>query len=190
MSDFLRRRGPGLLAILILLFAFVGFMFSRGGLDIREPEYPSLNPHNNQASGTVREVYDGDTIKVQLNRGKDVVIRILGMDCPESKENNKCHEDEQRGWLSCEEQIPLGKRARTIASQLLLGDTVTLQSGTDQGFKSDAYGRGLAYVEMSDGTDFGLEMLRRGQCRDFSHAFPHPRMGEYRKANQPIKPLN
>jgi len=173
----------------ILLFGFVGFMFSRGGLEIQSPESPGLSPEKNQAVGTVEEVYDGDTIKVRLDGGTAVIIRILGIDCPESKENGKCHQDEERGWLSCEEQIPLGQRAGNIARKLLLGDTVTLRSGTTRGFKQDTYGRGLAYVHMANGTDFGLEMIRRGQCRDFSHRFEHPRMEQYQAEDRPVKSL-
>lgn len=182
MTRFIRQRGPGLLFLLILLLIFIGFMFTRGGLDISPPEYQSLSPHRNVATGRVTNVYDGDTIKVRLaNKDKSVHIRILGMDCPESSPNEKCREDEQRGWLSCEQQVPLGQRAKKMAHRMLMGDTVTLKSGTNEGFKTDPHGRGLAYVHMADGTDYGLKMVKRGQCRDFSDAFTHPRMDTYRK---------
>lgn len=191
IRKFIRQRGPGIIFLLVIIIGFVAFMFSRGGLEISEPDYPALSPHRNHATGTVTEVYDGDTIKVDLkNRDKQVVIRILGIDCPESSENEKCHEDEERGWLSCEEQIPLGIRTKKIARKMLMGDTVTLESGTTEGFKRDPHGRGLAYVRMSNGSDFGLEMVSRGQCRDFSDAFEHPRMENYKANEQPIKPLN
>ena len=189
MNTFLKRRGPGLLVIVILLLGFVGFMFSRGGLEIQSPESSNLRSKKNKAAGSVEKVYDGDTVKVRLKNGKRVVIRILGIDCPESKENDKCHQDEERGWLSCEEQIPLGQRAGEVARNLLLGDTVTLRSGTSKGFKQDVYDRRLAYIHMGNNTDFGLEMIRRGQCRDFSHRFEHPRMEQYQAENQPVKPL-
>lgn len=188
---FIRQRGPGLLFLLLILLVFIGFMFSRGGLDIDEPDYQALSPHQNEAVGTISEIYDGDTIKVNLtDKDKSVVVRILGMDCPESSRNEKCQEDGERGWMDCEEQIPLGKRATRVAKDLLAGDTVTLKSGTNEGFKTGSYGRALAYVHMPDGTDFGLEMVKRGQCRDFSHAFDHPRMETYQKHNRPIKPLD
>ena len=41
------------------------------------------------AAATVIRVVDGDTLHVRDN-GDDVTIRVLGIDCPESKHNAKC----------------------------------------------------------------------------------------------------
>jgi len=180
---------------LILLVVFVLFIFSRGGLNITEPEVDGLRPDRDQAEAIVTKVYDGDTIKVKLRNGGKATVRILGIDCPETTINEKCRKDRKRGWLSCEEQIPLGKRAKRQALDRLLGETVTLRSGTDNGFKKGSYGRGLAYVHESNGRDFGFRMVRKGFCRDFSNVFEHPRMRSYRNqqykgTDSRIKPLN
>jgi endonuclease YncB( thermonuclease family) len=186
IRTFIRRRGPGLLILLIILLGFIAFMFTRGGLEISGPV---LTEQDRRAAGTVTEVYDGDTFKVALKEAdKSVVVRIRGIDCPESKRNEKCQEDAE-DWMGCEEQIPLGKRATRKARSMVAGDTVILESGEDGGFETDPYDRILAYVRMADGRDYGLTMVKNRQCRDFSDDFEHPRMDRYKQHETSVKPL-
>ena len=125
----------------------------------------------------VEKVVDGDTLKVRVDGGRRVTVRVLGIDCPESHANEKCARDGRQGRLGCDEQVPLGLEASRRAAALLKHRTVTLEGPT----KTDLYGRTLAYVRLPDGRDFGAVMVQEGLCEDFGWKYPHPRMKEYRR---------
>ncbi len=135
------------------------------------------------ASGTrvqVDWVSDGDTVLVRLPDGAKAAIRVLGIDCPESKRNAKCARDGREGRLDCDAQVPLGKAATKYAISLVKGRSVTVETRDGTGAtENDAYGRALAYLRLEDGRDFGLLMVREAKCSDFGWRYPHPRMDEY-----------
>jgi micrococcal nuclease len=76
--------------------------------------------------GIVTNIVDGDTIDITLDLGYQVAtkqrIRLLGVDTPERGEE---------GYLE----------AKAFVSESLLGEEVMIES-----FKSDSFGRYLAYV--------------------------------------------
>lgn len=82
----------------------------------------------------VDHVVDGDTFA--LTDGHEV--RVLGID-------------------SCELNTPGGRTAKRDAEVLLSMGSVTIQS--QPGVDTDRYGRLLRYVEIGNGTDFGLSMV-------------------------------
>jgi endonuclease YncB( thermonuclease family) len=89
----------------------------------------------------VERVVDGDTLWVRTSLGR-TDVRLLGIDCPESKHNAKCRRD---GDAACNAEVPRGKAATRRARELLHpGDAVTLEPGGT--FQRDRYGRTLAYV--------------------------------------------
>lgn len=138
------------------------------------------------AQAVVLTVSDGDTLQVQLAEGEEppsFYIRVLGIDCPETRRNDKCARDEAEGRRSCDEQIPLGQRAKVRARALLQGATVSLEPG-EGGFEWDVYDRLLAYIRLSDGRDLGLTLIDEGLCSDFSWRYPHPRSEAYRAADR------
>ncbi len=77
---------------------------------------------------------DGDTFHV-LRRGRDVTIRLIGIDAPEV--------DRYGGQGEC-----FGARAGRFAARLLDGERVRLELDED---RLDPYGRTLAYVYLRDG---------------------------------------
>lgn len=123
-------------------------------------------------SARVIEVKDADTLLVRLlPEEKKVKVRVLGIDCPEGPKRN----DPQK----------LGQAAAQIASGLLAGKEIKLESGTGDGkFKVDRFERLLAYIKLADGTDYGLKMIAEGHCGDFGWKHPHPRGAEYGAAEQ------
>lgn len=128
----------------------------------------------------VLRIIDGDTIVVASPRGP-TTVRILGIDCPESHANAKCRRDGLAGRASCAEQVPAGRRATARAHELLDGRDVTLEARSPGAHLAlDRYGRTLAYVRISDGTDFGRVLVAEGLCEDFGWRYPHPRGVEYR----------
>ncbi len=87
------------------------------------------NPCRGPVLGTVREVVDGDTIKVETGRGVERV-RLIGIDTPEVDHNgpdDECYGEEAKAYLSA---MIGGKRIWLTFDQEC----------------SDRFGRSLAYV--------------------------------------------
>ena len=137
----------------------------------------------------VIHVVDGDTIKVHVrDTGKEASIRVLGIDCPESRKNSKCQRDAKHGRHGCRWQVPRGKKAKEVAKRLLENASVTLECGRK--CRKGAYGRFLRYVRLKNGMDFGQEMLRLGLCEDFGWKYPHKRSKYYRRVQALAKQSN
>jgi len=96
----------------------------------------------------VKRIVDGDTIHVIS--GKDTLkIRLIGIDTPESRENNKALRDSNRSGKDVDTILSQGRKASDFLKSVLKnGDTVSLEFDV---VKSDKYGRTLAYVYLSDG---------------------------------------
>ena len=95
-----------------------------------------------QFSGRVLSVEDGDTVRVQRGQG-DVRIRIFGIDAPEATQ-------------------PYGPEARDLARSLLLNQTVVvLMKDVDQ------YGRLVAALSV-DGRDVGTELISAGAAWNYA----------------------
>lgn len=124
----------------------------------------------------VTRVIDGDTVDTEHAR-----VRVLGIDCPESKPNRKCKKDKKR---PCAWQIPHGKAATERATELLQGQHITLECGDT--CKLDYYNRALRYIRLDDGRDLGLVLVQEGLCVDYTK-YPHARTQEYRAAQAEAK---
>jgi len=86
--------------------------------------------------GTVVGIVDGDTIKVQLEAGLIVTVRLTGIDTPETKHPSKP--------VQC-----FGAEASAKTAELLpIGTAVGLERDVQE---QDRYGRTLAYVWPADG---------------------------------------
>ena len=88
-----------------------------------------------QLPGPVVSILDGDTIEVQHNRQAER-IRLNGIDCPEKGQ-------------------AYGQRAKQAASAFVYGKEVTLQT-----YGLDKYGRTLADVFLSDGTNVNHALVK------------------------------
>ena len=108
---------------------------------------------------TVTRIVDGDTVVAQVNN-KQEKIRIIGINTPESVD--------PRRPVEC-----FGKEASAQASALLLNKRVTLE-------ERDRHGRMLGYIKLSDGTDFGKEMIETGYAYSFK-SYSHPRLAGYNR---------
>ena len=90
-------------------------------------------------SGQVVSILDGDTIEV-LHNSHPERIRLSGIDCPEKGQ-------------------AYGQKAKQAASALVFGKEVTLQT-----HGKDKYGRTLADVLLSDGTNVNHGLVKDGWC--------------------------
>ncbi|MBP9855526.1 MAG: thermonuclease family protein, partial [Candidatus Omnitrophica bacterium] len=90
---------------------------------------------------TVERVIDGDTFK--LTTGENV--RLIGIDTPESKKNDKAKRDAQRTNKDVATITAMGKEStRFVKENLLSKGTIVLLEYDVQ--KKDRYGRILAYA--------------------------------------------
>lgn len=110
---------------------------------------------------TVTRVVDGDTLIVQEGGERDRV-RVLGIDTPELG--------------SC-----LGSLARSEARRLAQGRHIALRIDPTQR-RRDRYGRLLAYVQLPNGRDLGLELIRAGYAAVLVVGRPFQRVDAYRRA--------
>ena len=86
------------------------------------------------ATTTVTGVVDGDTIEISSAIEGVHVIRLIGVDTPETKDPN-------------EEVEPYGPEASEFAASELQGREVGVELDSE---KKDRYGRLLAYVYLGD----------------------------------------
>jgi len=90
-------------------------------------------------SGPIVSVLDGDTIEV-LHNTRPERIRLNGIDCPEKGQ-------------------AYGQKAKQALSAIVFGMEVTLQT-----YGLDKYGRTIADVLLSDGTNVNHELVKDGSC--------------------------
>lgn len=106
-------------------------------------------------SEDITSIYDGDTLTVQIPHipdvfGKDLSIRISGIDTPEMKSTCATKEERERERL-------LATKARDVVLNMVAsGDRVTLK-----GLDRDKYFRLIAEVYI-DGRSIGEELISLG----------------------------
>ncbi len=117
----------------------------------------------------VVSVTDGDTFKVRI-AGKTEVVRIVGMNTPETVDPRKAPE--------C-----FGKEASNKLKLLLTGKTVELEMDATQSDR-DRYGRLLRFAFL-DGKDIGLQMIREGYAHESLYSStPHRYRDAYVQAQK------
>lgn len=113
----------------------------------------------------VDKVIDGDTISVIIN-GKTEVIRLIGLDTPETTTNGS----------EC-----FGIEATSKAKEVLQGAKVDLVKDETQG-DMDKYGRLLRYVFLQDGNNFSKLMILNGYGYEYTYKIPYAYQDELKQA--------
>lgn len=112
----------------------------------------------------VERVVDGDTIWVRSG-GKRVSIRLIGIDTPESKPNNKAIRDSKRNNRSIKDEIRDGIEAtKTLQTLVKPGDWVDLEFDQQ---RLDRYQRVLAYVYTTKGEMVNARLIQDGVARPY-----------------------
>ena len=118
---------------------------------------PLVRPVAAQGPYKVSHVTDGDTIDVLIGR-TSTVIRLLGIDTPETKKPNVA--------VQC-----YGPEASARTTKLLSGQSVWLETDPTQD-KLDKYGRTLAYV-LLDQTLVDDVLVREGYSHEYTYGKPY-----------------
>lgn len=91
----------------------------------------------------VIKIKDGDTVCILMN-GKEEVIRLAHIDCPEKKQ-------------------PFGTKAKQFVSDLCFGEYVSIGNN----LKRDRNGRILAEIVLSNGINVNKELVKNGLAWHF-----------------------
>ena len=123
----------------------------------------------------VVSITDGDTIKV-LFQGETNSVRLLGIDCPETRHTKKQAEQAEHWGIPVERVAEIGKMGTDRVEELIQpGDEVRLVF-PDAKVKMDYFRRYLAYVEIA-GEDIGAVLLEAGLADLYDTR--HPRRAKY-----------
>lgn len=137
-----------LLIILFLLLPFIGCSGEK--------------QHDSDVSGdyaTVEKITDGDTFSVIFN-GRKEKIRLIGIDTPESRRNDRSKKQGKEENLDQEDIVAMGKEAKAfISRQIQKGHQVRLEFDVQE---RDKYGRFLCYVYLEDGRMLNEIMIGEG----------------------------
>ncbi len=161
----MRNRLVFLLGILAVVFAYAGTQVASAPESNTLPTLPTPDFSKLTAYPVVR-VVDGDTIVVS-DKGKDVKVRLVGVDTQETVHPTKPVEH-------------YDKEASRFTTNLLKGESVYLVGEPLPGVL-DQYGRFLAYVYRApDGLFVNAEIIRQG----YGHAYtkiPSKYMQQFRQ---------
>ena len=126
-------------------------------------------PQGGRTAAVVTRVVDGDTLHVRTSAGREVKVRLLGIDTPETHRPGT--------------PVECGGRQASASMARLAprGTRVTLATDPTQD-RVDRYGRLLAYVFLSNGRLVEDEQLRSGWATVYVfHGNPVERIGELRR---------
>lgn len=151
-----------LLSIIIVVVS--GCIFSQPSDYSSTSPSQSFTPTNSSwVPAYVTRVVDGDTAWVRFSNGTEEKVRFLGVDTPETEEErNRPYEYGNITDLRCLKVW--GLRAKQFTKDAIEHKNVYLvfdPISPRRGY----YGRLLAYVYLTNGTDFTAELIKRGYAR-------------------------
>ncbi len=122
---------------------------------------------------TLLRVIDGDTLRV-WDGATETTVRLIGIDCPETRRNDKAKRDAAEWRVPVEGIIRAGVKARAFTQSVAPpGIEVAVTAAGE-----DAYGRTLAYVSLPDGRSLNELLLRAGAALAPAR-YRHGRREEY-----------
>lgn len=131
-----------------------------------KPDSPIVGGDVRQA--TVTRVVDRNTVEVTFSNGETDTIRLIGVDTPETVSSNENPAEygipdttQGRDWL-----LNWGDEAQSFAQDELDGSTIRVVTDP-KGDERGSYGRLLAYIYDSDGTNVNRELLEQGLARRY-----------------------
>lgn len=140
-------------------------------IKLKLPQFATTPVQSTPGFYKVSEVYDGDTIAVQMD-SRTEKVRLIGVDTPETHKPNSP--------VECG-----GPEASNYSKKILTGAQVRLESDpTNQ--NRDRYERLLRYVYLPDGRLFNLLLITEGYGTPYT-SFPFQKKQEFIAAGQQAK---
>lgn len=124
-----------LLILLILLIPELSFYGQSAGKKDKPVYY------------SVTKIVDGDTFWIKEATGKEIKVRLIGVDAPESRNSGR------------KVKSPFGDASTLFLARMIGGKKVRLEYDV---VRKDQYGRILAYVYLESGTFINADMVRNG----------------------------
>lgn len=124
---------------------------------------PVTGPVPASIAGKVTRVIDGDTVHVRTADGRDLDIRVIGANTPETVAPGKP--------VEC-----FGPQASAEAHRVLDGQPVTVVADYTQGNPdhNDKYGRALRSIALPGGEDYARHLVAGGFARAYKVSGPAP----------------
>lgn len=121
--------------------------------------FASLNKDQLHAC-VVTRIIDGDTIEVSgLNQRDKTVVRLIGVDTYETKENKRAELQMKQSGKTLEQTLEAGNKSKEFLRSLIpIGSKIFIEYDVE---KLDKYKRTLGYV-WNDGNLVNLSLLTRG----------------------------
>jgi micrococcal nuclease len=121
---------------------------------------------NGYEQATVRNIVDGDTLKVSY-QGQKELVRLIGIDTPESRKNKKAFKDSRRSGDDVESITSMGKEATNYVKGMVKpGDVINLEFDTQ---RRDKYRRLLCYVYLPNGRMLNEEIIKAGYASPMTY---------------------
>ena len=89
-------------------------------------------------------------------------MRLIGIDTPESRYNNKLGRDSKRSRRDIDSIIEMGREASSFTRKIVEDKKVRLEFDIE---RHDRYGRLLAYVYLEDGTFVNGRIIEEGYAQ-------------------------
>lgn len=170
-----------------LLWAGIAISFLLLGIMVGRQLPPQQASDNDPSLPGIKvkclDVVDGDTTSVEFD-GKEERVRILGIDCPETRRGKKLEHQAKLYGMAPDEVKGIGRMAKLRSAQYASQGVVRLVFADDVTDR-DSFGRLLCYVEAWKGWDFGEKLLEAGLA-DMAGG-SHPRQERYSRAAEQAK---
>lgn len=97
----------------------------------------------------VTYITDGDTFEF-IELGEDIKVRVLGLDCFETKRGSRLTEQALERGISEDSALSLGFQAKYLCDSLLMGEQIEIyRDSVEDNF--DSFGRLLRHVYVTKG---------------------------------------
>ena len=143
----------------------------------------------------VVDIPDGDTVNVRFDSGREVPIRVLGIDTPEKDSNDRFETIQEWEGLESETYLDTwGANASEFARTELGSRTLSISFDDEEPGIFDPFDRLLAYIDYDATGDgvrddpYNVEAIRRGYARVYNSGFG--RQASFRDAERTARSDN
>lgn len=170
---FLKRKSMStIIVVAIIALVVIGFQyFNHSGPFKQSGSQSASTSMGDKEAVQVKRVIDGDTFIATDKDNKEIKVRMIGMDTPETVKPNTSVQ-------------PYGKEASQYTKQTLNNQKVYLEFDKEP---KDQYGRYLAYVWLDKDRMFNEELVKKGLAREKYFAPNGKYRDVFKKAEQQAK---